>query len=242
MSNPFYAPGEKRAEKVHALFATIAQRYDLINDVQSFGMHRHWKRRLVLLANVKPGERALDICCGTGDIAFALAATGAETIGLDFTEEMLAVAGSRRASSNPKSEIQNLKFVCGDAMKLPFPENSFDAVTVGYGLRNLANWETGLNEMVRVAKPGARIVVLDFGKPENALWRAIYFGYLRLCVPIFGLLFAGSAGAYAYILESLCQYPAQRGVGQRMRMFGMKNVRVINLIGGAMSFNYGEKS
>ena len=241
MSNPFYDAGEQRASKVHALFATIARRYDLINDVQSFGMHRRWKRRLVALANVKRGERALDICCGTGDIAFAFAAQGAEVVGLDFTEQMLAVAESRRAAINPQSAIRNPQFQHGDAMKLPFPDNSFDAVTVGYGLRNLASWETGLSEMVRVAKPGGRVVVLDFGKPDNALWRTVYFGYLRLCVPVFGLLFAGRADAYAYILESLKHYPAQRGVEEKMRAQGMKNVHVVNLIGGAMSFNYGEK-
>lgn len=241
MSNTFYAPGEQRAEKVHALFATIARRYDLINDVQSFGMHRRWKRRLVALANIKPGDQALDICCGTGDIAFALAAQGAETTGLDFTEQMLAVAEARANQADPKSKTQNPKFVQGDAMKLPFADHSFDAVTVGYGLRNLASWETGLREMIRVARPGGRILVLDFGKPDNALWQAVYFGYLRLCVPVFGLLFAGRADAYAYILESLKHYPAQRGVEAAMHQHGLKNIRVVNLIGGAMSFNYGEK-
>jgi demethylmenaquinone methyltransferase/2-methoxy-6-polyprenyl-1,4-benzoquinol methylase len=242
MSNPFYASGEQRAEKVHALFATIARRYDLINDLQSFGMHRLWKRRLVALANVQAGQRALDVCCGTGDIAFALAAQGAEVVGLDFTEQMLAVAEARASRADPGSKIQNPKFLRGDAMKLPFADHSLDAVTVGYGLRNLTSWETGLGEMIRVARPGGRIVVLDFGKPDNALWRAIYFGYLRLCVPVFGLLFAGRADAYAYILESLKHYPAQRGVETKMREHGLKNIRVVNLIGGAMSFNYGEKN
>jgi demethylmenaquinone methyltransferase/2-methoxy-6-polyprenyl-1,4-benzoquinol methylase len=221
MSNPFYASGEQRAEKVHALFATIARRYDLINDVQSFGMHRRWKRRLVALANVKPGDQALDVCCGTGDIAFALAAQGAEVVGLDFTAQMLAVAQSKVQSlksnvHSPQSTVHSPQFVCGDAMKLPLADHSFDVVTVGYGLRNLASWETGLSEMIRVARPGGRIVVLDFGKPDHALWRTLYFGYLRLCVPVFGLLFAGRADAYAYILESLIHYPAQRGVEAAM--------------------------
>jgi len=235
MSNSFYAPGEQRAEKVHALFATIARRYDLINDVQSFGMHRLWKRRLVALAGVRRGDRALDVCSGTGDIALALAAGGADTTGLDFTAAMLAVAERKPA-------VGRVRFVQGDAQKLPFADNTFDAVTVGYGLRNLASWETGLAEMWRVAKPGGRVVVLDFGKPDHALWRTIYFGYLRLCVPVFGLLFAGNISAYAYILESLKNYPAQRGVEEKMRALGLKNVRVVNLIGGAMSFNYGEKA
>ena len=248
MSNAFYAPGEQRAKKVHALFSTIARRYDLINDVQSFGMHRRWKRRLVTLANVKPGDRALDVCCGTGDIAFALAAAGAATTGLDFTERMLAVAEDRNRKAeggNRRSDAgtpPTVRFVRGDAMKLPFADDSFDAVTVGYGLRNLASWEAGLEEMIRVARPGGRVVVLDFGKPDRALWRTVYFGYLRLCVPVFGLLFAGNLSAYTYILESLTHYPAQRGVEERMRRRRMSNVRVINLLGGAMSFNYGEKA
>jgi demethylmenaquinone methyltransferase/2-methoxy-6-polyprenyl-1,4-benzoquinol methylase len=134
-----------------------------------------------------------------------------------------------------------VQFLHGDAMQLPFPDESFDIVTVGYGLRNLARWETGLAEMARVARPGGRLLVLDFGKPDHALWRAIYFGYLRLIVPVFGLLFARRADAYAYILESLKHYPAQRGVEAKMREFGLTNVYVVNFLGGAMSINLGEK-
>jgi demethylmenaquinone methyltransferase/2-methoxy-6-polyprenyl-1,4-benzoquinol methylase len=175
VSNTFYAPGDQRAAKVNDLFAAIARRYDLLNDLQSFGLHRLWKRRVVELAKVEKGNRALDLCCGTGDISFALAKNGAETIGLDFSPQMLEVAESRRPETNRKSQIANLKFLEGDAQQIPFPENSFDIVTVGYGLRNLASWERGLEEMLRVAKPGARLVVLEFGKPENLLWRKIYF-------------------------------------------------------------------
>jgi demethylmenaquinone methyltransferase/2-methoxy-6-polyprenyl-1,4-benzoquinol methylase len=237
MANEFYNPGTQRAAQVNRLFATIAPRYDFINDLQSLGLHRRWKRRLARLAAVQPGDQALDLCCGTGDISFALAQEGARVTGLDFSPEMLAVAGER----SPKSTPQSPKFMQGDAQQLPFPDASFDIVTVGYGLRNLANWETGLTEMVRVAKPGARLLVLDFGKPENALWRALYFGYLRLCVPVFGLLFAGKASAYAYILESLKHYPAQRGVAAKMQEAGLTAVRVENILGGAMSINSGEK-
>ena len=167
---------------------------------------------------------------------------------------MLAVAEARRRraearsqkseDSNPASALQpptSVRFVHGDAMKLPFPEATFDIVTVGYGLRNLASWETGLREMLRVARPGGRVLVLDFGKPDNALWRTLYFGYLRLFVPVYGLALVGRASAYAYILESLKHYPAQRGVEARMHELGLENVRVVNLLGGAMSFNAGEK-
>ena len=239
VSNEFYVPGDQRATKVNDLFARIARRYDFLNDLQSFGLHRSWKRRVVKLAQVTPGSAALDLCCGTGDIAFALAQRGAATMGLDFSAQMLAVAAQRQ--NNPKSKNQNLKFIQGDAQQLPFLENSFDIVTVGYGLRNLTSWERGVDEMFRVAKPGARLIVLDFGKPPNALWRTIYFTHLRLSVPLIGLLFCGNAQAYAYILESLKHYPAQLAVADKMKALQLKNVRVINLLGGAMAINYGEK-
>jgi demethylmenaquinone methyltransferase/2-methoxy-6-polyprenyl-1,4-benzoquinol methylase len=240
MANKFYEPGDQRAAKVNDLFTAIAPRYDLINDLQSFGLHRRWKHRVVKLAGARPGDRALDVCCGTGDIAFALATQGAEVTGLDFSTKMLAVAEARWRK-NSKLETQNLKFIRDDAQKLPFPDGTFDIVTVGYGLRNLTSWETGVSEMARVAKPGARLISLDFGKPDNTLWRSVYFGYLKLFVPLLGLIFCRNAGAYAYILESLKHYPAQRGVAARMRELGLTNVQIINILGGAMSINYAEK-
>ncbi len=237
MSNAFYDAGEQRATKVNDLFAAIARRYDLINDLQSFGLHRLWKRRVVRLAQAKPGDCALDLCCGTGDLALALAQNGATATGLDFSRPMLDVADQR----NLKAQVANLKFIQGDAQQVPFPDNTFDIVTMGYGLRNLTSWERGLDEMHRVAKPDARIIVLEFGKPANALWRAIYFTHLRCSVPLIGLLFCGNASAYAYILESLKHYPAQLAVADKMRGLKLANVRVINLLGGAMAINYGEK-
>lgn len=237
MSNEFYASGEQRAAKVNDLFARIARRYDLLNDLQSFGLHRNWKRRVLELAGVQPGNRALDLCCGTGDIAFGLAKRGAETTGLDFSPQMLEIAAQRHL----KSPHPNLKFIQGDAQHLPFADNQFDAVTVGYGLRNLTSWERGVEEMARVARPGGRLIVLDFGKPPNALWRAVYFTHLKLSVPLIGLLFCGNASAYAYILESLKHYPAQLAVAEKMRALKLENIRVINLLGGAMAINYGEK-
>jgi demethylmenaquinone methyltransferase/2-methoxy-6-polyprenyl-1,4-benzoquinol methylase len=240
VSNIFCAPGEQRAAKVNDLFAAIARRYDLLNDVQSFGLHRRWKRRVIELAAVQPGNRALDLCCGTGDLALALARHGAEVTGIDFSPAMLEIAEARR-QRNFKPPISNLKFLAGDALQLPFPDASFDIVTVGYGLRNLTSWEKGLAEMHRVAKPGARLVALDFGKPENALWRGIYFAHLKCAVPLLGWMFCGNADAYAYILESLKQYPAQPAVAAKMRELKLVNVRVINFLGGAMAINYGEK-
>jgi len=239
MTNPFFDTGPERAAKVQGLFARIAPRYDLINDLQSLGLHRYWKRRLIRLARVQAGVRALDLCCGTGDLALALARRGAEVVGLDFSQPMLEVAQRRKPT--PPRALRNLHFIRADAQRLPFPDNSFEIVTVGYGLRNLACWEAGLGEMQRVARPGGRLLALDFGKPAHALWRSLYFGYLRLFVPWFGRLFFGNASAYAYILQSLEQYPGQQGVATKMRELGLDTVRVINLAGGAMSINYAEK-
>jgi len=241
VSNTFYAPGEQRAAKVNDLFARIARRYDFLNDLQSFGLHRSWKRRVANLARARPGDRALDLCCGTGDIAFALARRGAETTGLDFSAEMLSIAGTRNRQCAKGPESNKPRFIQGDAQQTEFPINTFDIVTVGYGLRNLTSWQRGIDEMFRVARPGARLIVLDFGKPANSLWRAIYFTHLKLSVPLIGLLFCGNASAYAYILESLKHYPAQLAVAEKMRELKLVNVRIINLIGGAMAINYGEK-
>ncbi len=237
MGNAYYAPDATRAAKVHSLFARIAPRYDLINDLQSFGLHRLWKRRLVRLAAARPGLRALDLCCGTGDVAFALARAGAEVTGFDFSQEMLAVAKQRK----PSAGSGPIEFLHGDALKMPFPDAHFDIVTISYGLRNLADFAGGLREMHRVMRPGGRLVVLDFGKPPNRFWRTLYFGYLRFAVPIFGRVFCGDAAAYAYILESLRHYPAQEGVAAALCELGCANVRVVNLLGGVMSLNYGEK-
>ena len=240
MANQFYQPGEQRAAKVNDLFATIAPRYDFINDLQSFGLHRRWKNRLVQMAGAQADNRALDVCCGTGDIAQRLAQAGARVTGLDFSAPMLEVARNRNDQN--ASLVLPPEFIQGDTMRLSFADGTFDIVSVGYGLRNLSSWETGLAEMLRVAKPGGRVLVLDFGKPDNALWRALYFTYLRLCVPVLGLVFCRNAAAYAYILESLKHYPAQNGVAAKMRELGMQNIRIVNLLGGVMSINYGEKT
>lgn len=247
MANEFFSPGEQRAAKVNDLFGAIATRYDFINDAQSFGLHRWWKRRVVKLATVKPGERALDLCCGTGDIAFALARKGAEATGLDFSDKMLAVARQKQQQQAseigaPESETPNPYFLQGDAQKTPFPDNSFDIATVGYGLRNLADLDAGLREIQRVLRPGGRLVALEFGKPDNALWRGIYFGYLKVAVPVFGKLFCGNAAAYAYILESLQHYPAPRAVAEKMRAAGLQNIRILPLLGGVMTIHYAEKA
>ena len=239
MPKTYYEPGAQRATKVNELFTRIAGRYDLINDLQSFGLHRYWKKRVVKEARPRTGERALDVCCGTGDIALGLARKGAEVSGLDFSPRMLEIARGRQVKGG--ADFARMRFVGGDAQNIPFPDGTFEIVTIGYGLRNLTSWETGLREMQRVAKPRGRLVILEFGKPEHTIWRAIYEGYLKSFSPALGLVLCGDPAAYSYILESLKHYPAQRVIGEKMRELGLENVQVINLLGGAMSINYGEK-
>jgi demethylmenaquinone methyltransferase/2-methoxy-6-polyprenyl-1,4-benzoquinol methylase len=232
MSQDYYVPGADRAARVLALFDRIASRYDLINDIQSFGLHRLWKKRALKLASVQEGELALDLCSGTGDLALGLASAGARVIGCDFSEKMLSVAVRRS---------QSVCYVRGDALAIPARAEIFDLVTVGYGLRNLADLETGFRELVRVLKPGGRVLILDFGKPRNPVWRALYFAYLRMIVPIFGQLFCGDARAYRYILDSLRRYSAQEGVASGLAANGFKRVEVYNLLGGIMSIHRAEK-
>lgn len=241
VTNKYYDAGAGRAARVQDLFAAIAPRYDLVNDLQSAWLHRGWKRRLVAMAGPKAGERALDLCCGTGDIALALARKGMEVVGLDFSEPMLEIARDRFKVQGSKFKGDSVEFCQGDAMHVPFPDESFDVVTIGYGLRNLADWEAGLREMKRVVRPGGRLLVLDFGKPDNVVWRRIYFAYLRWCVPVLGKIFCGDTETHAYILESLTHYAGQRGVAAKMEELGLVRTRLVNLLGGMMSINYAEK-
>lgn len=236
----YYVEGEERAAKVGDLFAAVAPRYDLVNDLQSLGLHRLWKRRLIRMAGIRAGERALDVCCGTGDVAFALARAGAVTVGFDFSEPMLSVA-RRRASAWTSSAGPPPEFQQGDALNLPFPDAAFDVVTISYGLRNLADLDRGLRELIRVTKPGGRLLILDFGKPDLAAWRWIYFQYLRHFVPLFGRIFCGDPDTHSYILASLERYPAQRGVDARLKELGCAQTRVVNLLGGMMGINRAQR-
>jgi demethylmenaquinone methyltransferase/2-methoxy-6-polyprenyl-1,4-benzoquinol methylase len=232
MAESYYVSGPERGVKVRELFDRIANRYDLINDLQSFGLHRFWKAELIRIARVKRGETALDVCAGTGDIAIRLAGKGARVTGCDFSEAMLQRARERSPA---------LEWVAADALALPFAANSFDLVTMGYGLRNLADFELGIREMMRVARPGGRLLILEFAKPRNRLWRWIYFGYLRMLVPLLGLLCCGDLAAYLYILESLHRYPGQEGIERLLRENQSRNVRTRNFLGGVMSIHYAEK-
>lgn len=228
MESKFYQADEHRAEKVRELFTTIARRYDLLNDLMSAGLHRRWKQRLVELAG-EPRD-VLDVCCGTGDIAMRFRA---RVVGVDFTEEMLRVAAAR---GHPE-----ISWIRADALRLPFTDNSFDAVSVGYGLRNLADIELGLREILRVLRPGGKFVSLDFGKPESPTFRALYFGYLRIVLPILGRLFCGDPDTHGYILASLQNYPAQRGIKEMMISQGWRACGFEEFWLGSMAINYGSK-
>lgn len=235
MESKFYQADEHRAEKVHELFATIARRYDLLNDIMSAGQHRRWKRRLVELTG-EP-RNVLDLCCGTGDIAMKFARLGARVTGVDFAEEMLRVAAGRC----DRETVSRLQWIRADALRLPFGENSFDVVSVGYGLRNLADIEQGLREILRVLRPGGKFLSLDFGKPESPAFRALYFGYLRVVLPILGRIFCGDPDTHGYILASLQNYPAQRGTKELMELCGYRECGFEEFCLGSMAINYGSK-
>jgi demethylmenaquinone methyltransferase / 2-methoxy-6-polyprenyl-1,4-benzoquinol methylase len=238
VTNKYLSYDEQRAPKVREMFTRLAERYDLVNDVMSFGMHRKWKRQAVRLAldGRKPPARMLDLCCGTGDMIFHAGELGAgRIVGADFTLPMLAVARRRARTAAGSPDL-----VAADALRLPFRDAVFDAITVGYGLRNVADPRQALAEMRRVLAPGGRVVVLDFGKPDNPIARALYGGYLRTMMPAVGWAFHGDPETYSYIPDSLERYPAQRGVEEMMREVGFANVQYENRLLGTMGLNIGE--
>jgi demethylmenaquinone methyltransferase/2-methoxy-6-polyprenyl-1,4-benzoquinol methylase len=237
MHNKYLSYDEERAPKVRAMFSRLAERYDLVNDVMSFGMHRRWKRQTAALAAESRPSRWLDLCCGTGDIAFLArqAQPAAAVVGLDFTLPMLRVARERG-----RREAAAIGWIEGDALRLPFADGAFDVVTVGYGLRNLADPEAGLAEMRRVLAPGGRAVVLDFGKPSGRVAGALYQAFLYTMMPAVGWVFHGDPQTYLYIPESLKRYPAQRGVLELMRRVGFAQARYEERLLGTMGINIGE--
>lgn len=239
MANKFLSYDEQRAPKVREMFSLLAGKYDLVNDLMSAGLHRRWKKETIRLAfEGRQGPlRVLDLCCGTGDLAFLAEDAGrdARVTGADFTLPMLLVARRRRAEGRRRS-----RFVQADALRLPFRDAVFDAVTIGYGLRNISDPQSALAEMRRLLAPGGRVVVLDFGKPPNRLAAWLYRGFLHSVMPLMGWLFHGDPETYLYIPESLARFPAQQGVEELMRRTGFVKARHENRLLGAMGLNIGE--
>jgi demethylmenaquinone methyltransferase / 2-methoxy-6-polyprenyl-1,4-benzoquinol methylase len=231
MGNRYYRSGQERGRAVASLFDTVASRYDLLNDLQSMGLHRRWKRRLVRRAGLLKGRLALDVCCGTGDLAYGLSRAGARVVGVDFSERMLRVTLGRSGWGSVGEPL----FVRGDALRLPMAAGVYDLVTMGYGLRNLESFEGGLRECWRVTRPGGCLLLLDFGKPTNRWLRAFYFGYLRFVVPWFGWWACGDADSYGYILESLRHYPGREDLERLLVECGWVRVETEDLLGGTMS-------
>ena len=228
----FESPQSKR-RYVRRLFTTIADRYDLITRVLSYGQDARWKRALVTMAAVRPGDRALDLACGTGDIAIALARHGARAVGLDITHRMLQLAAPRSSA---------VRFLTGDMISLPFAAASFDLVTTGYGLRNVPDLDAAIAEIARVLKPGGRLLSLDFNRPENALVRAAYLGYLNIVGATLGWVLHRDPDTYRYIPASIRRYPGATGVADKIRARGFSNVRIVPLLFGLMTLHFAERA
>ena len=239
LDDAFQTPQSKR-RYVRQLFATIADRYDLITRVLSYGQDARWKATLVSLAEVRAGERALDLACGTGDIAFAVAARGARAVGLDITHRMLQLA-HLRADSATASSSRAIPFITGDMANLPFRSRSFDLVTTGYGLRNVPDLDTAIDEIARVLRPGGRLLSLDFNRPESPVIRAGYLAYLTGVGATLGWLLHRDPDTYRYIPASIRRYPGARGVADRMASRGFSRVRIVPLLFGLMTLHVAER-
>jgi ubiquinone/menaquinone biosynthesis methyltransferase len=231
--NAAFETAESKRNYVRTLFATIADRYDLITAVLSYGQDARWKAKLVSIADVRAGERALDLAAGTGDIAFAVAAKGAKTVALDLTHRMLQLAQAKSRAAS---------FITGDMTSLPFRSASFELVTTGYGLRNVPDLNAAVDEIARVLKPGGRLLSLDFNRPENAIVRAAYLSYLTIVGATLGWLLHRDPDTYRYIPESIRRYPGARGVADRLAARGFDHVTVIPLLFGLMSLHVAQRS
>ena len=227
------ASPDSKAPYVRRLFHTIADRYDLITVLLSFGLDRRWKRQLIQLSGARPGMRALDLACGTGDIAFGLAGRGARTTGLDITLRMLQLA---------RAKSERAAFLAGDMTSLPFPDRSFDLVTTGYGIRNVPRIEPAIAEISRVLRPGGVLLSLDFDRPDNAVLRAIYLGYLTVVGSALGWVLHRDPDTYRYIPASISRYPGARRVAAQLGHAGFAESRVIPLLGGLMAINVARRA
>ena len=227
-------PEDQKEGLVKEVFSSVAARYDLMNDLMSAGVHRIWKDAMVEWLNPRPGWRVLDVAGGTGDVAFRIAdmarmrGGAADVIVCDINAQMLG-EGVRRAAKKNESAIQ---WVCGDAEKLPVPDNHFDAYTIAFGIRNVTHLDVALREAYRVLKPGGRFLCLEFSKVEVPGLDTLYDAYSFKLLPKIGGLVAGDADSYRYLAESIRRFPPQAEFAQMIGEAGLSQVKVRNLSGG----------
>ena len=235
------APESEHARRVREMFAGIAARYDLLNHLLSGNTDKRWRRlvaRKLQDALSHDGACGLDVACGTGDLSLALAAASrsARVIGLDFCRPMLEIAAHKSAS-----QVTPPVFIEADALKLPFDDESFDAVSIAFGLRNLASVEGGLKELRRVLKAGGRAAILEFSTPVVPGFRGLFQFYFTRVLPRIGGLISGSRGAYEYLPRSVSRFPDQAGLAQLMRGVGFEEVEYQNLTGGIAALHMGTR-
>lgn len=225
------ATPEGKRRYVRTLFSTIAERYDLITRVLSYGRDRHWKARAVALAAPGPATRVLDLATGTGDLAWAAAACSPHVVGLDVTHRMIELAARKHAGT------ARPRFLVADMCALPFAAASFDVVTTGYGLRNVPDLPRAIDEIARVLRPRGVAVSLDFDRPPNPLVRAAYLGYLHVVGGALGWLLHGDRDTYRYIPASIAGYPGAAAVAGLMKARGFSTVQHIRVLGGFMAIH-----
>lgn len=219
-----------KEEKVHNVFEKISTDYDKMNSVISFNQHIKWRNDIMIKMNVQPGAKALDVCCGTGDWTVALtkaAGPAGEVTGLDFSANMLESAKEKTAP------YPNLTLIQGNAMSLPFPDNTFDYVTIGFGLRNVPDYLTVLKEMRRVLKPGGMAVCLETSQPEMPGYRQLFRFYFKFIMPLFGKVFAKSYEEYSWLQESANDFPGMKELAELFVDAGFQEVSYKSYSGGA---------
>lgn len=233
-------PEAEKAGMVHGVFTRVANKYDIMNDVMSGGMHRLWKDSMMDWLAPRPGQRLLDVAGGTGDVAFRFLkrAAGAHATVLDMTESML-VSGRSRAEAD--SMADRLDWVVGDAMALPFAANSFDVYTISFGIRNVTRIAEALAEAYRVLRPGGRLMVLEFSRIPNDLAQWAYDRYSFNVIPLMGQIVAGDRESYQYLVESIRKFPDQESFATMIRVAGFGQVKYRNLTMGVAALHSGWK-
>jgi demethylmenaquinone methyltransferase/2-methoxy-6-polyprenyl-1,4-benzoquinol methylase len=228
----FRADLTKQPAEVQAMFDRVANRYDLMNDLLSLGQTKSWRKATVAAIKPVAGEIVLDLAAGTGTSTAAIAATGAEAIACDLSLGMLEVGKKRHPE---------LTFVAGDALALPFAANTFDAVTISFGIRNVQNVELALQELYRVTKPGGRLVICEFSTPEQRWFRKIYQNYLIKALPKVAARLSSNPVAYQYLAESILAWPDQAKFAAQIQQIGWQQVAWRSLTGGIVALHRGIK-